>query len=152
MTGGRLLRARNYLKDEATFCLTYGDGVADVDIGKLLRFHSDHGKIVTLTGTQPPGRFGALATEGDRVVSFQEKPSGDGGWINGGFFVVSPKVFDYIADDATIWEREPLERLAAANQVMVFRHRGFWHAMDTLRDKSHLEELWQSGAAPWKIW
>jgi len=152
MTGGRLLRAKEHLKGETAFCLTYGDGVADVDVGKLLQFHNAHGKFVTITGTQPPGRFGVLGTDDNRVVSFQEKPLGDGGWVNGGFFVVSPKVFDYIADDSSIWERDPLERLATAGQVMVFRHHGFWYPMDTLRDKVHLDELWQSGAAPWRVW
>lgn len=152
MTGGRLLRVRAHLQNEPAFCLTYGDGVADVDVGKLLQFHAAHGKLVSLTGTQPPGRFGALATEGDHVISFKEKPVGESGWINGGFFVLSSGIFDYIADDKTIWEREPLERMAAADQVRVFRHTGFWQAMDTLRDKTQLEELWQSGAAPWKIW
>jgi len=152
MTGGRLLRARAHLKNESEFCLTYGDGVADVDVGKLVQFHRDRGKLVTLTGVQPPGRFGALATEGDRVIGFQEKPFGDGGWINGGFFVLSPEVFDYLTDDTTAWEREPLERLAASHQIAVFRHSGFWHPMDTLRDKVMLDELWQSGRAPWKVW
>jgi glucose-1-phosphate cytidylyltransferase len=152
MTGGRLLRAKEYLKNETAFCFTYGDGVADVDIAKLAQYHGSHGKLVTVTGTQAPGRFGALATENDRLVSFQEKPLGDGGWVNGGFFVLSPRIFDYLSDDATIWESEPLERLAKANQVMVFRHPGFWQPMDTLRDKTYLEELWQSGGAPWKVW
>jgi glucose-1-phosphate cytidylyltransferase len=152
MTGGRLLRARQYLQDEAAFCFTYGDGVADINVRQLIDFHTHHGKHATITGVQPPGRFGALVTDGDQLVSFQEKPFGDGGWINGGFFVLSPKVFDYLSGDSTIWEREPLERLAGAGQVMVHRHSGFWQPMDTLRDKTHLDELWQSGRAPWKAW
>jgi glucose-1-phosphate cytidylyltransferase len=152
MTGGRLLRVREYVKDEEAFCLTYGDGVCDVNIGETLRFHKSHGALATLTGVQPPGRFGALETNKDKLISFQEKPFGDGGWINGGFFVLSPRVIDNISDDATIWERGPLESLAAAGQVMVYRHSGFWQPMDTLRDKTHLEDLWQSGKAPWKIW
>jgi glucose-1-phosphate cytidylyltransferase len=152
MTGGRLLRAKEYLKNETAFCFTYGDGVADVNIAKLVQYHESHGKLVTLTGTQAPGRFGALATEGDQLIAFQEKPLGDGSWVNGGFFVLSPRVFEHLSDDTTIWEREPLERLATANEVRVFRHPGFWQPMDTLRDKTQLEELWQSGAAPWKVW
>lgn len=152
MTGGRLLRVREYVKDEEAFCLTYGDGVGDVDVGEAVRFHKAHGALATLTGVQPPGRFGALEMEKDRLVSFQEKPFGDGGWINGGFFVLSPKVIDYISDDTTIWERGPLENLATAGQIMVYRHSGFWQPMDTLRDKTHLEDLWQSGKAPWKVW
>jgi glucose-1-phosphate cytidylyltransferase len=152
MTGGRLLRARKYLEAEKAFCFTYGDGVADVNVDRLIEFHASHGKLVTLTGTQPPGRFGALVTRGDELVSFQEKPFGDGGWINGGFFVLSPGVFDYLGDDTTIWERDPLQNLAAAKEVMVYRHSGFWQPMDTLRDKTHLEELWQAGKAPWKVW
>jgi glucose-1-phosphate cytidylyltransferase len=152
MTGGRLLRAREYLKTEKAFCFTYGDGVANVNVRELIEFHESHGKLATLTGIQPPGRFGALVTRGSELVSFQEKPFGDGGWINGGFFVLSPKVFDYLSDDSTVWEREPLQRLAGSNQVMVYRHAGFWQPMDTLRDKTHLEELWQAGNAPWKLW
>lgn len=152
MTGGRLLRVREHFKNDEAFCFTYGDGVSDINIGETLRFHKTHGKLATLAGTQPPGRFGALVTKGDRVLSFQEKPHGDGAWINGGFFVLSPKVVDYIADDATIWERGPLEKLAASGEIMVYRHSGFWHPMDTLRDKTYLEELWQSGKAPWKTW
>lgn len=152
MTGGRLKRVQPYLKDEDMFCFTYGDGVGDIDIGKTLSFHKEHGKLATMTATQPPGRFGALGMEGDAIRAFQEKPSGDGGWINGGFFVLSPKVIDYIDDDASIWEREPLERLAAEGELMAYKHGGFWQPMDTLRDKHHLEDLWQSGKAPWKTW
>lgn len=152
MTGGRLKRVRDYLANEEAFCFTYGDGVGDVDIGASIRFHRNHGKLVTLTATQPPGRFGALNLAGDQVLNFQEKPQGDGAWINGGFFVLSPRVIDYIDDDASIWEREPMERLAAAGQIKAWRHRGFWQPMDTLRDKQHLDELWASGRAPWKVW
>jgi glucose-1-phosphate cytidylyltransferase len=152
MTGGRLKRIREYVKDEAAFCLTYGDGVGDVDISATLAFHQRHGKLATMTATQPPGRFGALGMDGDEIHSFQEKPEGDGGWINGGFFVLSPKVIDYVTEDSTIWERKPLETLAAERQLMAFKHPGFWQPMDTLRDKQHLEELWQSGKAPWKSW
>ncbi len=151
MTGGRLKRVSPYLDDE-TFCLTYGDGVGDVDIGEVIAFHKREGKLATLTATQPPGRFGALSLDGNNVLSFQEKPQGDGAWINGGFFVLSPKVIDYIEGDATAWEREPVERLAGEGQMNVFFHHGFWQPMDTLRDKIHLEELWQSGRAPWKVW
>ena len=152
MTGGRLKRVANYVKDEAMFCFTYGDGVGNVDIGQTLSFHKAHGKLATMTATQPPGRFGALGMEGDAVQSFMEKPVGDGGWINGDFFVLSPRVIDYIEDDQTIWERQPLERLAAEGQLHAYKHQGFWQPMDTLRDKQHLEELWQSGKAPWKLW
>ena len=151
MTGGRLKRVQAYLGDE-DFCFTYGDGVSDIDIGKLIAFHQAHGGHATLSAVQPPGRFGALNFEGTRVTSFEEKPQGDGGWINGGFFVLSPKVFDYIADDTTIWERQPMERLASDGELQVFFHKGFWQPMDTLRDKNHLEELWASGKAPWKRW
>lgn len=151
MTGGRLKRVRQYLNDEA-FCFTYGDGVADVDIGKLIEFHQQEGKLATLMATQPPGRFGVLDIDGPAVRSFQEKPHGDGSWINGGFFVLSPKVIDYIEDDSTIWERGPMERLAKEGQLNAFYHDGFWQPMDTLRDKQHLESLWQSGKAPWKAW
>ena len=151
MTGGRLKRVRQYLNDEA-FCFTYGDGVADVDIGKLIEFHRQEGKLATLMATQPPGRFGVLDIDGPAVRSFQEKPHGDGSWINGGFFVLSPKVIDYIEDDSTIWERGPMERLAKEGQLNAFYHDGFWQPMDTLRDKQHLESLWQAGSAPWKVW
>ncbi len=151
LTGGRVKRVREYLDDE-DFCLTYGDGVGDIDITRLIAFHRQEGKLATLTATQPPGRFGSLNMEGHRILKFEEKPHGDGGWINGGFFVLSPKVIDYIADDNTLWEREPMERLAHEGQMNAFLHHGFWQPMDTLRDKNHLEELWQSGKAPWKVW
>lgn len=152
MTGGRLRRVENYLRGEDAFCFTYGDGVSDVDIGKLLRFHREKGALATVTATFPPGRFGALRFEGDKVLSFQEKPAGDGAMINGGFFVLSPKVIDLINDDKTVWEYEPLEHLASKGQLAAFRHTGFWQPMDTLRDKTHLEDLWRSGKAPWKVW
>lgn len=151
MTGGRIKRVKKYIGDQ-DFCLTYGDGVADIDIKKLLEFHKTHGKYATLTATQPPGRFGALHLEGTKIKSFKEKPMGDGNWINGGFFVLNPKVIDFIDGDQTIWEREPLERLAEQSQLHAFQHKGFWQPMDTLRDKNYLEQLWQSGKAPWKIW
>lgn len=152
MTGGRLRRVKEYLKDEDAFCFTYGDGVADVDIAASIAFHQAHGKLATVTAVLPPGRFGALAREGDAVRGFIEKPRGDGGWINGGFFVLSPKVIDYIASDSTSWELEPMARLAAENQLHAFEHNGFWQPMDTLREKNLLEDLWASGEAPWKQW
>jgi glucose-1-phosphate cytidylyltransferase len=152
MTGGRLKRVANYVKDEEIFCLTYGDGVSDVNITKLIAFHKTQSVKATLTATIPPGRFGALDLNGNKVNSFMEKPKGDGAMINGGFFVLSPNVIDYIADDQTIWERQPLERLAQEGDLAAFQHHGFWQPMDTLRDKVHLEELWQSGQAPWKTW
>jgi glucose-1-phosphate cytidylyltransferase len=153
MTGGRLKRVASYIQDEEAFCFTYGDGVSDVNITELIAFHRAHGLKATITATYPTGRFGALDIHSDqRVISFKEKPKGDGGMINGGFFVISPKVIDLIANDQTIWEREPLERLAESNQLKAFQHQGFWQPMDTLRDKVHLEELWQSGKAPWKVW
>lgn len=152
MTGGRLRRVRNYLANEKAFCFTYGDGLADVDIGASIEFHTRHGRFATVTAARPPGRFGALRMEGDKVHSFVEKPEGDGAWINGGFFVLSPKAIDYIDGDFTLWEREPLERLAADGQMAAYFHKGFWQPMDTLRDKNHLEELWASGKAPWKVW
>ena len=151
-TGGRLLRVKGYVADETPFCFTYGDGLANVDIGSLVRFHLDHGKLVTVTGTHAPARFGALHVSGDRLVAFQEKPPGDGNWVNGGFFVLSAGVFEYLHADRDVWEREPLERLAAEGEVMAYRHSGFWQPMDTLREKNYLEELWQAGRAPWKIW
>ncbi|MES2247540.1 MAG: glucose-1-phosphate cytidylyltransferase [Pseudomonadota bacterium] len=152
MTGGRLKRVAPYVRDEELFCFTYGDGVADLNISELIAFHKAQKVKATLTATFPPGRFGALDLQGDKVRSFQEKPKGDGAMINGGFFVLSPSVIDYIADDASVWEREPLERLATEGQLAAFKHGGFWQPMDTLRDKTHLEELWASGRAPWKVW
>ena len=150
MTGGRLRRVLGYL--DGDFCLTYGDGVADIDIGALLAFHRAQGTHCTVTAVQPPGRFGALAVDGERVRSFEEKPPGDGAWMNGGFFVCSPAVGDYIEGDATVWEQDPLQRLAAEGELVSYRHEGFWHAMDTLRDRNQLEEMWRSGQAPWKQW
>lgn len=151
MTGGRIRRVREYVGNEE-FCCTYGDGVGDVNIGELIAFHRKEGRLATLTATQPPGRFGVLNLEQHRVAGFQEKPHGDGAWINAGFFVLSPKIFDYIAGDTTIWEREPMETLARDGQLSAYLHRGFWHPMDTLRDKMQLEDLWNSGKAPWKLW
>jgi glucose-1-phosphate cytidylyltransferase len=151
MTGGRLRRVREYLGDE-DFCFTYGDGVGNVDISATVAQHKASGLKATLTAVQPPGRFGALNLEGQRITSFQEKPVGDGGWINGGYFVCSPNVLDYIQGDDTTWERDPLEKLAAEGQLGAYLHHGFWQPMDTLRDKVHLEELWSSGKAAWKIW
>ena len=152
MTGGRLKRVADFVKDEDLFCLTYGDGVSDVNITKLIAFHKAQNVKATLTATIPPGRFGALDLSGSKVNSFMEKPKGDGALINGGFFVLSPQVIDYIAGDQTIWEREPLERLAQEGNLAAFEHPGFWQPMDTLRDKTRLEELWQSNQAPWKTW
>jgi len=151
MTGGRLKRVRAYL-DEEDFCFTYGDGVSDVNIGDLVAFHQKNGTLATVTATQPPGRFGALDMDDNTIRGFQEKPQGDGGWINGGYFVLSPKVIDSIDGDETIWERKPLENIAAQGQLSAFRHTGFWHPLDTLRDKNLLQELWDSGQAPWKVW
>ncbi len=150
MTGGRLKRVRPYVGDE-TFCFTYGDGVADINLSDLVRFHHHQKTIGTLTGVQPPGRFGSLKTEGDRVMDFVEKPHGDGAWINGGFFVLNSPIFDYLENDATIFEREPLETLAANQQLALYRHHGFWQPMDTMRDKVHLEDLWTQNKAPWKL-
>ncbi|CEG52129.1 glucose-1-phosphate cytidylyltransferase [Stutzerimonas stutzeri] len=150
-TGGRLKRVRGYLSDE-TFCLTYGDGVADIDIAQLIGSHRAHGKLATVTAVQPPGRFGALDLQGEQVRGFQEKPLGDGGWINGGFFVLEPSVFDYIDGDSDIWEQEPMRRLAEEEQLMTHLHRGFWQPMDTLRDRNLLEERWSCGQAEWKLW
>jgi glucose-1-phosphate cytidylyltransferase len=153
MTGGRLGHLRPYLEDEEAFCMTYGDGVSDVDIGALIAFHKAHGRDATVTAVQPSGRYGALVlAENDRVDGFVEKPRGDGGWINGGFFVLSPKCLDLIVDDQTIWEQKPLETLATTGQLNAFRHTGFWQPMDTLRDKIHLEQLWAADQAPWKVW
>jgi len=152
MTGGRLGRVAEYVKDEEAFCFTYGDGVGDIDITASIEFHLKHGKSATLTSTYPPGRFGALDIQNKQVMSFKEKPKGDGAMINGGFFVLSPKVLSLIKGDQTIWEQEPLMNLAEEGQLMAFEHHGFWQPMDTLRDKHHLEELWASGKAPWKKW
>lgn len=152
LTGGRLKRVADYIGDEEAFCFTYGDGVADVDIARQIAFHHQHGKLATVTAVQPPGRYGALNIDGDRVAGFTEKPRGDGGLINGGFFVLSPKCLDLIADDRSSWEGQPLTQLAEQSQLMAFAHNGFWQPMDTLRDKNHLEALWDSGKAPWKIW
>lgn len=151
MTGGRLKRVRKYLGDE-TFCMTYGDGVADIDVTALLAFHRRHGKQATVTAVQPPGRFGALEIQGEQVRGFQEKPQGDGGWINGGFFVLEPNALDGIAGDATIWEQEPMRQLAQDGELMSHFHHGFWQPMDTLRDRNLLEEHWKSGHAPWQLW
>jgi glucose-1-phosphate cytidylyltransferase len=150
-TGGRLKRIARYLGDQP-FCMTYGDGLADVDIRASVEFAKKAGTLATLTAVQPPGRFGALQIESDRIAAFQEKPLGDGAWINGGFFVLQPRVIDYIKGDDTVWEREPLEGLARDKQLSPFHHRGFWHPVDTLRDKKILEEHWASGHAPWKVW
>ena len=152
MTGGRIKRVADFIKDEQSFCLTYGDGVADIDITKSIEFHQQHGKLATLTATYPPGRFGALDISDSTVLSFKEKPKGDGGMINGGFFVLSPSVLDYIEDDGSIWEQKPLMNLAEDGELMAYEHTGFWQPMDTLRDKNALESLWESGSAPWKMW
>jgi glucose-1-phosphate cytidylyltransferase len=152
MTGGRLKRVESYVKNEDFFCFTYGDGLADINIADLIKFHKTHGKEATLTATYPPGRFGALEIVNNEVRRFQEKPRGDGALINGGYFVLSPKVFDRIDGDATIWEQEPLKELASENQLMAYKHEGFWHPMDTLRDKNYLHDLFESNKAPWKIW
>lgn len=150
-TGGRLKRVQKYIGGE-DFCMTYGDGVGDVDITAAVRFHRDHGCLATMTAVQPPGRFGALEMDGDAVLRFLEKPQGDGGWINGGFFVLSPQALDYIDGDETLWEREPLERLASQGDLRAYHHPGFWQPMDTLRDKQALEDAWARGAAAWKVW
>jgi glucose-1-phosphate cytidylyltransferase len=152
LTGGRLRRVAPYVQDESAFCFTYGDGVANVDIGAQIQFHHSHGKWATVTAVQPPGRYGALQIDGIQVRGFTEKPRGEGGLINGGFFVVSPKVLEMIEGDNTAWESTPLEELASQNQLMAFEHHGFWQPMDTLRDKNLLEQLWESGRAPWKVW
>lgn len=151
MTGGRLKRVAKYLGNE-DFCFTYGDGVSDINIRASIEFHKSHGKMSTITAVQPPGRYGALKMNGTKVEAFMEKPKGDGGVINGGFFVLNPKVVEYIKEDATIWEKEPMEKLASQGQMQAFVHEGFWQPMDTLRDKKHLEELWNTGKAPWKSW
>lgn len=152
MTGGRLRRVAEYVRDEDDFCFTYGDGVGDINITDSIRFHKEHGKAATLTATYPPGRFGALDIQNKQVMNFKEKPKGDGAMINGGFFVLTPKVLDYLADDSTIWEQEPLMGLAEDGELMAYEHQGFWQPMDTLRDKKLLEELWEAGKAPWKTW
>ena len=151
MTGGRLKKVKDFVGNE-TFCFTYGDGVSDVNISKLIEFHKNNKTISTVTAVQPPGRFGTLDINGNKIISFKEKPAGDGNWINGGYFVLEPSVFNYIKDDSTIWEREPLERLAQENQLSAFKHEGFWQPLDTLRDKNYLEELWNSDNAHWKNW
>jgi len=152
MTGGRLGRVRKFIENDEMFCFTYGDGVGDIDITKSIDFHKKHGKAASLTATFPPGRFGALDIKGGRVLNFKEKPKGDGAMINGGFFVLSPKVLSYLGGDDTVWEQAPLQRLAEDGELMAFEHQGFWQPMDTLRDKHLLEELWASGKAPWKKW
>jgi glucose-1-phosphate cytidylyltransferase len=151
MTGGRLKRVKQYLGNE-DFCFTYGDGVSDVDVSAVIKLHQQEGRLATVTATQPPGRFGAIEFAGNQVKAFKEKPKGDGSWINGGFFVLSPKVIDYITDDSTIWEQEPMHNLAEDGQMSAYFHKGFWQPMDTLREKHLLEDLWQSGKAPWKVW
>ena len=149
-TGGRLRRVASYI--DGDFCMTYGDGVGSVDLTALLKFHKSHGKLATMTAVQPPGRFGALQLNGNQIQSFVEKPQGDGGWINGGFFVLNPKVLEQISSDGTLWEQEPLQNLAKQGELQAFFHSGFWQPMDTLRDKNHLESLWATGNAPWKMW
>jgi glucose-1-phosphate cytidylyltransferase len=151
-TGGRLKRASKYLGSDDPFCLTYGDGVADIDIAKTLEFHRSHGKLATMSAVLPTARWGAIEMDGDTIRAFREKPPGDSTWINGGFFVLSPKVIDYIDGDQMPWEQAPLQRLAAEGELMAYRHSGFWQPMDTLRDKTHLEDLWRDGSAPWKKW
>lgn len=150
-TGGRLLRVREHVGDD-TFCFTYGDGLSDVDVSRLVAFHKDQGTLATVTAVQPPGRFGLIDFQEDKISGFQEKPPGDGSWVNGGFFVLEPKIFDYIRGDEAIWEREPLERLAREGQLSAFKHPGFWQPMDTLRDRTMLENLWSAGKAPWRVW
>jgi glucose-1-phosphate cytidylyltransferase len=152
LTGGRLRRVASYVREEDAFCFTYGDGLSDVDITALIAFHRAHGRWATVTAVQPPGRYGALERSGDQVIGFTEKPRGDGGLINGGFFVLAPRCLDLIEGDDTSWEGQPLAQLARLGQMMAFEHQGFWQPMDTLRDKHHLEALWESGRAPWKIW
>ena len=152
MTGGRLKRVRPYLADGEDFFLTYGDGVGRIDVQETIAFHREHGHLCTMTAVQPPGRFGALDIAEKHIRGFEEKPQGDGGWINGGFFVCSPRVGDYIEGDHVLWEHEPLERLARDGELVAYRHDDFWYAMDTLRDKNYLQDLWDSGEAPWKTW
>lgn len=151
-TGGRLKRVRRYLEGEKRFCFTYGDGLSDVDVQQTIRFHEEQGNLATLTAVQPPGRFGQIEMSESKITAFREKPAGDGAWVNGGYFVLDAGVFDYIEDDQTIWERGPMERLAAEGNLNAFFHRGFWQPLDTLRDKNLLESLWQSGRAPWRVW
>ena len=151
MTGGRLKNVRSYLDNE-DFCFTYGDGLGDVDIGELIKLHKSEGALATLTAVQPPGRFGAIKTDKNKIIGFQEKPEGDGGWVNGGFFILSPKVIDYIADETTVWEASPMENLAENGELSAYFHHGFWQPMDTLREKKYLEDLWKSGKAPWRTW
>ena len=151
-TGGRVRRLRPYLENEEAFCLTYGDGLGDIDVTKLLAFHAAHEKLATMTVVHPPGRFGVVGLEGERAITFQEKPNVESGFINGGFFVLSPRVLDFIEGDRTLWEKEPLENLAARGELAAFRHDGFWQPMDTLREKEQLEAAWASGHAPWKVW
>ncbi len=152
MTGGRLRRVLPHVAGEECFCFTYGDGLADVNIGELIEFHRRSGKLATVTAAQPVGRYGSLEIHSDQVMHFAEKPKGDGGWINGGYFVLSPEIASYLPDDLTVWEDAPLEKLAAEGELLAFKHAGFWRAMDTLFDKTVLEDLWQSGAPPWKVW
>ncbi len=152
MTGGRLKRVSNYLQGEEAFCFTYGDGVSNIDVSASIEFHRKHRKLATVTAVQPAGRYGALDMTGDLVKGFIEKPKGDGGWINGGYFVLSPDCLNFIDGDSTSWESEPLTQLAQQHELMGFEHSGFWQPMDTLRDKNHLEDLWLSGKAPWKVW
>ena len=151
MTGGRLKNVRSYLDNE-DFCFTYGDGLGDIDIGELIKLHKSEGTLATLTAVQPPGRFGAIKTDKNKIIGFQEKPEGDGGWVNGGFFILSPKVIDYIADETTVWEASPMENLAENGELSAYFHHGFWQPMDTLREKKYLEDLWKSDKAPWRIW
>ncbi|MBT7681996.1 MAG: glucose-1-phosphate cytidylyltransferase [Nitrospina sp.] len=151
MTGGRLKNVRSYLDNE-DFCFTYGDGLGDIDIGELIKLHKSEGTLATLTAVQPPGRFGAIKTDKNKIIGFQEKPEGDGGWVNGGFFILSPKVIDYIADETTVWEASPMEKLAENGELSAYFHHGFWQPMDTLREKKYLEDLWKSDKAPWRIW
>ena len=152
MTGGRLKRISNYLGDGQSFCFTYGDGVSDINIQKLIKFHKLHGKLATLTAIKPIGRFGSLTRKGSLVTGFEEKPAGDGAWVNGGFFVLNKKVMDFIDGDQTIWEVDPLEKISKMGQLEAFEHNGFWHSLDTLRDKNHLNRLWLENNAPWKCW
>ncbi len=151
MTGGRLKKIQKYVDNE-TFCFTYGDGLANISITELIEFHKNNNTLATVTAVQPPARFGALELDGNKVVSFKEKPPGDGNWINGGYFVLEPGVFDYVEGDSTVWEKEPVENLSKNNQLSAYRHSGFWQPLDTLRDKNKLEDLWSSGSPPWKVW